>query len=190
VNLVERVEPVTGALWPALVDVFGRGGASNGCWCQYWILGTQYYKRPSSENRDALHRAASDGPPPGLLALDADGTALGWCRLTPRAELPWLNAKKFLAPVDDLPVWSMPCFYVHRKARGQGVMSALIEAAVSRARDAGAPAVEGYPIDTAVPGATRNVFPGTADAFARAGFDVVARRAPDRPIMRFTLINA
>lgn len=183
---VDRVEPVTDSLWPALVDLFGRGGASNGCWCQYWILGTEYHKRPRSQNREALQRAASEGPPPGLLALDADGTALGWCRLTPRAELPWLNTKRFLAPVDDLPVWSMPCFYVRGKARGQGVMSALIEGGVSRARAAGAPALEAYPIDTAVPGATRNLFPGTVAAFRRAGFEVVARRVPDRPVMRYS----
>jgi GNAT superfamily N-acetyltransferase len=183
---VVAVEPVTAELWPALVDLFGRGGASNGCWCMYWILGAGYHKRPRSLNQDALHQAAIDGPPPGLLALDVGGTALGWCRLTPRADLPWLNTKKDLAPVDDLPVWSVPCFYVRGRARGQGVMAALIDAAVEQARAAGAPAVEAYPIDTSVVGATRNVFPGTAQAFERAGFRVVARRAPDRPIMRFT----
>jgi GNAT superfamily N-acetyltransferase len=183
---VAAVEAVTEQLWPALLDLFGRGGASNGCWCMYWIMGAEYHKRPRSLNKDALHRAAIDGPPPGLLALHADGTALGWCRLTPRADLPWLNAKKDLAPVDDLPVWSVPCFFVRSRVRGQGVMTALIDGAVDRAGAAGAPAVEAYPIDTSVAGATRNVFPGTADAFQRAGFRVVARRAPDRPIMRYT----
>ena len=183
---VVAVEPVTEQLWPALVDLFGRGGASNGCWCMYWIMGAEYHKRPRSLNRDALHQAAIEGPAPGLLALNVDGTALGWCRLTPRAELSWLNARKDLAPVDDLPVWSLPCFYVGRRARGQGVMTALIDGAVDHARAAGAPAVEACPIDTSVAGATRNVFPGTADAFERAGFRVVARRAPDRPIMRYT----
>jgi GNAT superfamily N-acetyltransferase len=183
---VVMVEPVTEESWPELVDLFGRGGASNGCWCMYWILGADYHKRQRSLNQDALRRAATDGPAPGLLALNAARTALGWCRLTPRADLPWLNTKKDLAPVDDLPVWSIPCFYVRSRARGQGVMTALITAAVERARAAGAPAVEAYPIVTSVAGATRNVFPGTADAFERAGFRVVARRAPDRPIMRYT----
>jgi GNAT superfamily N-acetyltransferase len=183
---VAGVAPVTRESWPALAELFGRGGASNGCWCMYWILGAEYHKRPRSLNRDALHRAVSDGPPPGLLALDGSGTALGWCRLTPRAELLWLNAKRELAAVDELPVWSVPCFYVRTRARGNGVMTALIDGAVAQARAAGAPAVEAYPIDTAIPGASRNVFPGTAVAFERAGFRVVARHKPDRPIMRFT----
>jgi len=51
-------------------------------------------------------------------------------------------------------------------------------------RAAGAPALEAYPVDTAVPGHTGNLFPGTASAFTRHGFEVVARRKPDRPVMR------
>jgi len=38
-----------------------------------------------------------------------------------------------------------------------------------------------------VPGHTRNLFPGTVPAFARHGFRVVARRKPDRPVMRRSL---
>lgn len=184
---VAAVRPVTSELWPALEHLFGRSGASNGCWCMYWIMGADYHKRPRVENKDQLRSAAVTGPPPGLLALDGSGTALGWCRLTPRAELHWLNRKPALAPVDDVPVWSMPCFYVRSGHRGQGVMAALIEGAVDHARRAGAPAVEAYPIDTGVEGATRNTFPGTANAFARAGFTVVARRTADRPVMRHDL---
>jgi hypothetical protein len=37
---------------------------------------------------------------------------------------------------------------------------------------------------TAVPGHTRNVFPGVASVFTRHGFGVVARHKPDRPVMR------
>ncbi len=87
-------------------------------------------------------------------------------------------------PADDLPVWSVPCFYVRRTHRGQGIMDALIGAAVTAATAAGAPALEAYPVDTAVPGHTRNLFPGTVPAFARHGFRIVARRKPDRPVMR------
>ena len=144
-----------------LEDLFGPGGASNGCWCMYWLLGPSYHRRPRSQNREALRRAATEGPAPGLLALDDSGRALGWARLTPRSELPWLNTKRELAAVDDLPVWSLPCFYIRRTARGQGVQRALITAAVDVAAEAGAPALEAYPVDTSVPGATRNLFPGS-----------------------------
>jgi GNAT superfamily N-acetyltransferase len=82
------------------------------------------------------------------------------------------------------PVWSIPCFFVRRTYRHHGMMGALIETAVGVAASAGAPAVEAYPVDTAVPGHTRNLFPGVASAFARHSFQVVARRKPDRPMMR------
>jgi hypothetical protein len=66
-------------------------------------------------------------------------------------------------------------------------MGALIEAALPVAASAGAPALEAYPVDTAVPAATGNLFPGVASVFARHGFQVVARRKPDRPVMRNAL---
>jgi hypothetical protein len=34
--------PLTTDLWPALADLFGKSGASNGCWCMYWRLGGAY----------------------------------------------------------------------------------------------------------------------------------------------------
>jgi GNAT superfamily N-acetyltransferase len=208
-----QISPLTAERWPALEDLFGRAGASNGCWCMYWRIGPRYHDRPRSENKRDRSDLAARGHS-GLLAFDADLTAgtaagptagtptgptagtptgltakvaVGWCELAPRAELAWLARARHLEPVDDLPVWSIPCFYVRRSHRGRGITEALIEAAVVGAAAAGAPALEAYPVDTTVPGHTRNLFPGTASAFARHGFTVVARRKPDRPVMRRTL---
>jgi GNAT superfamily N-acetyltransferase len=177
------VSPVTAELWPALEDLFGRAGASNGCWCMYWRIGPRYRDRPREDNRRDLERLARSGQPPGLLAFDG-GTCVGWCELAPRADLDWLARGRYFRAVDDLPVWSLPCFYVRRTHRRQGVMGALIAAASDVATAAGAPALEAYPVDTAVPGHTRNLFLGVASAFAEHGFQVVARRQPDRPVMR------
>jgi GNAT superfamily N-acetyltransferase len=180
------VRPLTLERWSALESLFGPSGASNGCWCMYWRIGPRYHDRPRADNRDDLRQLAASHQPPGLLAFDGD-LAVGWCELAPRAELDWLGHARHLGPVDDLPVWSLPCFYVRRTHRGRGVMDALIEAAFQVAAAAGAPALEAYPVDTAVPGHTGNLFPGTASAFARHGFRVVARRKPDRPVMRRVL---
>jgi GNAT superfamily N-acetyltransferase len=180
------VSPLTSGRWPALEDLFGPAGASNGCWCMYWRLGPRYRDRPREDNKDDLRRLAASGQPPGLLAFDG-GIAVGWCELAPRADLGWLAHSRYLQPVDDLPVWSVPCFYVRRTHRGQGVMDALIEAALLVTASAGAPALEAYPVDTAVSAHTGNLFPGVASAFTRHGFRVVARRKPDRPVMRKSL---
>lgn len=177
------VRALTAERWPALEDLFGKAGASNGCWCMYWRIGPRYGSRPRPDNKSDLRELAGSGQPPGLLAFDG-GTAVGWCSLAPRAEFGWLTRTRYLRPPDDLPVWSAPCFYVRRTHRGRGVMDALIPAAVEAAALAGAPALEAYPVDTTVPGHTGNLFPGVASAFARHGFEVVARHKPDRPVMR------
>jgi len=39
------VQPLTPVLWPALEDLFGKHGASNGCWCMYWRVGGAYRER-------------------------------------------------------------------------------------------------------------------------------------------------
>jgi GNAT superfamily N-acetyltransferase len=180
------VRSLTPELWPALEDLFGSAGASNGCWCMYWRLGPAYRKRPREQNKAALRAVTERGPPPGLLAFDGDH-AVGWCQLTPRAALPWLDSARHLGRVDDVPVWSLSCLYVRRGHRRQGVTSVLIAAALRAAKKANAPALEAYPVDTAAPKSTSNLFTGTASAFTRAGFTTVAQRSPARPIMRHDL---
>jgi GNAT superfamily N-acetyltransferase len=181
------VRPLTPDLWPALEDLFGPGGASNGCWCMYWRIGAAYKKRPRARNKAALRALARQGRPPGLLALDGD-LAVGWCQLTPRADLAWLErAPHVRPPQGDESVWALSCFYVRRGYRRQGVVAALIDGALRAAKEAGASALEAYPVDTAAPGATSNTFTGTAATFVRAGFETVANRSSGRRIVRHDL---
>jgi GNAT superfamily N-acetyltransferase len=180
------IRPLTPSLWPGLEGLFGKGGASNGCWCMYWRIGPEYHKRLREKNKRALHRIVMQGPPPGLLAFDGD-RAIGWCQLTLRRDLSWLNRKQALEPVDDVPVWAISCFYIRRGYRKRGVMSALIVEALKAAKRGNAPALEAYPVDTMRPGSTSNVFTGVASTFRRLGFRAVAHRQPSRPIMRHDL---
>ena len=180
------VRPLTPDLWPAFTELFGKPGACNGCWCMYWRIGSAYHQRPRERNKAALQKIVRRGPPPGLLAFDG-AIAVGWCQLTPRDDLPWLNASWLLKRVDDVPVWSISCFYVRRSYRRRGVMSVLVAAALKAAKRARVPALEAYPVDKAAPKSSSNLFTGTASTFARAGFRTVARRLPHRPIMRHDL---
>ena len=172
-----QVRPLTPDLWPALEDLFGAYGASNGCWCMYWRIGGAYRDRPKEENRTDFRSVVLGGPPPGLLAFDGD-TAVGWCQVTPRRALPYLDGYTRRGPLDPRPVWSVSCFFVRRGYRKQGVSTALLTAAIDLARKAGAPALEAYP-------STRDPksYTGLASIFARAGFRKVGGRDPDRPVM-------
>jgi GNAT superfamily N-acetyltransferase len=146
-------------------------------------IGANYRRRAPEQNRADFRRVVEQGPPPGLLAFE-DGLAVGWCQLTPREDLPAVERSRRTRRVDDVAVWLISCFYVRKGHRRQGIMAALIDAALEAARAAGVPAVEGYPLDGSVsPSATAT---GYAPTFAAAGFVEVARRAPHLPIMRYS----
>ena len=149
-------------------------------------MAKNYREAPRGANREALRQIVMRGSPPGLLAFDGD-LPVGWCQLTPRAALPWLDRVWWFQRVDDLPVWSITCFFVRRGYRRQGVMTQLIFAALRTAKRARAAALEAYPIDTSAPKSSSNIFVGTLSTFVRAGFKEVARRASARPIMRHDL---
>jgi Acetyltransferase (GNAT) family len=179
-----KIRPLTEDLWPALEDLFGTKGACNGCWCMYWRIGAKYRKTPAGSNKTALMEIVKGGPPPGLIAFDGE-IPVGWCQLTPRAALPWLDRAWRLKPVDDLPVWSISCFYIRIGYRKQGVTGTLIAAALRTAKRAGAPALEAYPLDAAKSPSSSST--GYATTFARAGFKIVACHVSSRPIMRHYL---
>lgn len=147
-------------------------------------IGAAYRTRPPDQNKAALHAIVKRGPPPGLLALDGD-LAVGWCQVTPRAHVPALDRVPHLKCVDDAPVWSLSCFYVRIGYRRKGVMKAMIVEALRMAKRAKAPALEAYPFDAALSPSASST--GFASTFKRAGFKIVARRIPARPIMRHDL---
>ena len=176
------IRPLTPELWAAFENLFGEHGAVGGCWCMYWRIGNDYRMRSGEANKTDFHELVKKGPPPGLLAFK-DDLAVGWCQLTPRDALPWLNRTWRLKRVDDVPVWSLSCFYVRKGHRRKGVASTLISAALDYARNAGAPALEAYPLDSSLTPSASST--GYVSTFKRAGFKIVAQRVPPRPIMRY-----
>ena len=175
-----EVVSASAQVWDDVEQLFGRAGPSNGCWCQYWILGADYTRRDKSQNRRDLAQQVREANA-GLVAY-RDGTAVGWARFTPRSELDWLLHRfptyEFVQP----DVWSLSCFFVARQARGDGVMRQLIEFASRWGCDHDT-LIEGYPIDTGVDRATRNVFPGVLQVFLDAGFIEQGRLGRDRAVV-------
>jgi GNAT superfamily N-acetyltransferase len=176
-----RIESLTPKLWPAFEDLFGKNGACNGCWCMNWRIGRAYQRRPREANKADFQEIVRKGPAPGSLAFEGD-LAVGWCQLTPRSALHWLDRQWRLRRVDDMPVWCISCFYIRKGHRRKGVTSALIKGALKATKDAGAPALEAYPLDAKLTGSSS--WTGYASTFERLGFKTVARHTPPRPIMR------
>jgi GNAT superfamily N-acetyltransferase len=178
------VHPLTPALWPALEDLFQDSPVCRRCWCMYWRIGSEYRKRSGDANKAAFRKIVRHGPPPGLLAFHND-LSVGWCQLTARIEVQWLDRNRFLKPVDETPVWSISCFYIRKGFRRQGITETLIREALTVARKAGAPALEAYPLDRRFTPSSSST--GFATTFRKLGFKQVLARDPGRPIMRYSL---
>ncbi|TDJ32110.1 MAG: GNAT family N-acetyltransferase [Gammaproteobacteria bacterium] len=183
-----RFKPLTPKTWPDFRSLFGPKGACAGCWCMYFVQTQgEFESRKGEKNRRAMKRRVDAGEVPGILAYDGD-EAIGWCAVAPRERFTRLARSKVVAPVDDKPVWSVPCFFVHRDCRGQGVSVALLNAAAEQVRRKRGKIVEGYPVD---PGSRRYpatfAYYGLVATFRKAGFKEVARRSKTRPVMRRNL---
>ena len=180
--------PLDKERWTDFEALFGKNGACGGCWCMYWFqTGAQFEKMKGEKNRKAMQERVFSGNTPGLLAYAGDIPA-GWAALSPRSEYPRLARSRVLAPVDDAPVWSVVCFFIHKNFRGRHLTVRLLEAAKTYAKANGCAILEGYPVDPKTPRiAPAFAFHGTASAFERAGFAEVLRRSETRPIMRAEL---
>jgi GNAT superfamily N-acetyltransferase len=180
--------PLTTERWPDFERLFGKRGATGGCWCMWWRLGGSEFDAGKGEgNRRAMKAIVDAGRIPGILAYHG-GKAVGWCAVAPREDFPRLERSRILKPVDDKHVWSVVCFFVAKPYRRSGVALRLLKAATKYVKDSGGKIVEGYPVEPKK-GSTADLFAyhGLAAMFRRAGFEEVARRSETRPIMRYTL---
>jgi GNAT superfamily N-acetyltransferase len=151
------------------------------------LTNREYEANKGDRNRAAFEALVKSGAEPGILAYEHE-TPIGWCAVAPRSSYPRLGRSRVLRPVDDLPVWSIVCLFVHKNYRRQGISTLLLRSAADFVADRGGAIVEGYPVEPKKdPMPDVFVFTGLASAFRAAGFDEVARRSETRPIMRLVI---
>lgn len=179
---------LTSERWNDLEKLFGKHGASGGCWCMWWRLSrSEFVKQKGEGNKKALEKIVDSGEIPGILAY-TNGQPVGWCSVAPRESYPTLECSRVLKQVDDKPVWSIVCFFVAKQFRRKGVTSALLKAAIEYVKEQGGKILEGYPVEPK-DGKTPDVFAytGLTSTFRKAGFIEVVRRSEVRPIMRYLI---
>lgn len=192
-----EVHAATPERWPDVVTVFGSRGDPSWCWCQYFLTIGSSYGESAKRNKAALQKQVRGTVerPPGLLAY-MDAEPVGWLQVGPRADFPRVVRNKSAARVleqgdgDTDAVWRATCFVVRVGHRRHGVTRALLEAAVGFARDQGATALEGHPVDVSArvgKQASASLFFGVLSTFLDQGFVEVGRTGPSRPIVRRTL---
>lgn len=200
------IHPITSDRYADVVDLFGTRGDPSWCWCQYYLTTGDSYERSAEANREALReQVTAASRPVGLVAYAAEpvpgggpGQAVGWVQLGPRPTFVRVVRGRELGRLaastgDDLTddsVWAVTCFVVKVGHRRRGVGRALLAAAVETAREQGARAIVGHPVDVSAR-TTRvgssELFHGAASTFAAAGFREVGRTGRTRPVMRLDL---
>ncbi|HET8569323.1 MAG TPA: GNAT family N-acetyltransferase [Candidatus Limnocylindria bacterium] len=192
------VRPITARRFKDVEALFATDSIMRSCW-DMWprygsaerrVLQARYPHRSWGEvNRAELRKLAARPRAPGLLAYDGK-EAVGFVSLGPREEIRRLDASRATPRVDDIPVWVIPCFFVRKDRRGQGVTVELLKAAVAYAKRHGAPAVEGYPRAPGTRVHDTAAFFGSVPQFRRAGFRKVAGPRADLPkgwVPRYTM---
>ncbi len=162
VRPAERFEDVRTMLGPKRAD-------ANVCWCLSYRLPNAENRALAGEARGRRVRELVAGGPPGVLAYDGD-EVVGWAAVHPRADTSFATSRR-IPHIDDRDVWSLWCIRVRPGHRGRGIAHALVAGAVAFARERGAPAIEGYPVDN--DGARVDLtmaYVGTRALFERAGF--------------------
>ena len=134
-----KFEPVTKARWTNFETLFETPGAPKYCWCMAWRVTPEESKAvPSGSDRKPLmHSRIQSGTTVGLVGY-LDGEPAAWVSIAPR------DTYRDLGGPEAEPgerIWSLACMYIHRKLRGAGHGTALIEAAKAFARSISAGSV-------------------------------------------------
>jgi GNAT superfamily N-acetyltransferase len=180
-------EPLSKDNWEKFVQLFGSRGACGNCWCMYYRLKRQDFEKgkKNEANKKAMKKLVWDDKPTGLLGF-YNGQAIAWCAFAPRQDFLKLENSRVHKRIDDQPVWSVPCFFVAKDFRKQGVSIELLKALIQYAKKKKIKIIEAYPV---IP--TKGKLPdafawiGLYKSFAKAGFKIVDRTSKNRPMVRY-----
>ena len=191
-----RIVPANQATCEDLDTLYGERGSAQRCRCQRYKLhpGESFGSLGPEELAARQREQTRCGEPAadttsGLVAY-LDDEPVGWCAVEPRPAYHGLLRPTFRIhwegreeDRDDESVWAITCLFARAGYRKRGVSRALAEAAVERAREQGARAVEAYPL------VVKNVIDeelhvGTESVFADAGLSVVSHPSKRRVVMR------
>ncbi len=184
-----KFEPLGRKNWDKFVELFGEKGACANCWCMYYRLTKAEFDRGKvgAVNKKRMNQIVWAGKPTGLLAVYR-GKAVAWLALAPREDFVRLKKSRVHKPIDDKPVWSIPCFFIDKNFRRKGLSVALLKGAVAYAKKKKIGILEAYPV---IP--TQKKWPdsflwvGLFKSFERAGFEIVDRTSKSRPMVRYNL---
>ncbi len=181
------LEPVSQANWDKFVELFGERGACAGCWCMFYRLKNSDFRegKKNNINRERMKKLVFDGQPVGIIAMDKD-KPVAWCAFAPREDFMKLANSRVHRRIDDLPVWSIPCFFIDKKYRRQGVSLEVLNGVIAYAKKMKIGIIEAYPaIPTTEKLPDAFLWTGLYKVFEKAGFEIADRTSKNHPMVRY-----
>jgi GNAT superfamily N-acetyltransferase len=160
-----------------------HNGVWGGCWCVSF-----HHKKGDPDKTIAQRKALKEklvmkGKTHSALVYDGD-QIVGWCQFGPPAELPARMSAYGKLGLEQ-PDWRIPCFFVDRDHRHQGVAKAALEGALGFIAAKGGGMVDAYPLSLeGKPYGSSFLWGGTETMFARAGFHPVVKLGKSKLVMR------
>lgn len=181
---IRELGPTT---WSDFVRIVEKhNGVWGGCWC------LTFHEEAGKPTRGAAPRRAKKESlvrtNRSHAALVYDGPDIvGWCQFGPPIELP-ARMTGYARSGVEVPDWRIPCFFVDRDRRKEGVAEAALRGALRIIAAGGGGTVDGYPIDTrGKPYSNSFLWGGSVSMFERAGFQRVVALGTSKWIMRRTV---
>lgn len=180
-------EPLTTQNWFNFVQLFGERGACGNCWCMYYRLSKSEYQegKTGEGNKEAMKELVWNHKPAGILGI-YEGQAIAWVAFAPREDFIKLEKSRVHKRIDNAMVWSIPCFFIAKDFRKNGVSVALLKGVINYARENGIKIIEAYPtIPTQEKLPDSFAWIGLYKSFERAGFEIVDQTSKNRPMVRY-----
>ena len=170
-------EPLTRSNWNKFVQLFGEKGACGNCWCMYYRLSKSDFQEGKADkgNKNAMKDLVWADKPAGIIGF-YEGQPIAWCAFAPREDFIKLERSRVHKRIDNQAVWSIPCFFIDKHFRRNGVSVALLKGVIEYAKENGIKIIEAYPTTP-----TQEKLPdsfaliGLYKSFERAGFEIVDR---------------
>lgn len=182
-----RFEPLTKTNWVKFTQLFGEKGACGNCWCMSFRLTKSEFEegKVDNGNKEAMKKLVWSNRATGLLGFYND-QPIAWCAFAPREDFLKIENSRVHKRIDDKLVWSIPCTFIDKKFRRQGVSVELLKGVIKYAKEKGIKIIEAYPT---IP--TKDILPdafawiGLYKSFERAGFEIVDKTSKSRPMVRY-----
>lgn len=182
-----NLKPLNSENWQDFEKLFGERGACGNCWCMSFRLPKKEFENGKSDgiNKSRMKNLVQLNKHTGVLAY-LNNELFAWIALSPRSDFKRLENSRVHKPIDDIPVWTIPCFFISKPFQKKGFSTKLIIRIIEYAKQNGIHTLEAYPNKTPkekLPAAF--LWTGMLSSFLKAGFEIVDETSVNRPTVRY-----